>query len=77
MQLRENLSESVVQSVATAKEQSKSEIIYLNEQIDNRDKIIMELKTKLSEATVEINESASLIEKLKTDAQKYVHNCTR
>lgn len=76
MQLRENLSESVVQSVATAKEQSKSEIIYLNEQIDNRDKIIIELKTKLSEATVEINESASLIEKLKTDAQKYVHNRT-
>ncbi|OAD55251.1 hypothetical protein WN48_05217 [Eufriesea mexicana] len=70
LQLRENLSESVVQSITTAKEQSKSEIIYLNEQIDHRDKIIIELKTKLSEATVEINESATLIEKLKTDAQK-------
>lgn len=70
MRLKENLSQSLVQSVVSAKEQNKSEIIYLNEQIDYRDKIIVELKTKLTEATVEINESATLIEKLKIDAQK-------
>lgn len=68
------MSQSFIQSVASVKEQNKSEIVHLNEQIDHRDKIILELKTKLSEATVEINESATLIEKLKTDAQKYVHN---
>lgn len=73
LQLKENLSQSLVQSVVSAKEQNKSEIIYLNEQIDHRDKIIVELKTKLTEATVEINESATLIEKLKIDAQKYVY----
>ncbi|CAK9795503.1 Centrosomal protein of 290 kDa [Anthophora quadrimaculata] len=70
VQLRETLSQSVVQSVTTAKEQSKSEIIHLNEEIDRRDKIIIELKTKLSEATDEINESATFIEKLKADIQK-------
>lgn len=73
LRLKENLSQSLVQSVVSAKEQNKSEIIYLNEQIDYRDKIIVELKTKLTEATVEINESATLIEKLKIDAQKYVY----
>lgn len=73
MRLKENLSQSLVQSVVSVKEQNKSEIIYLNEQIDYRDKIIVELKTKLTEATVEINESATLIEKLKIDAQKYVY----
>lgn len=73
MRLKENLSQSLVQSVISAKEQNKSEIIYLNEQIDHRDKIIVELKAKLTEATVEINESATLIEKLKIDAQKYVY----
>ncbi|KAK1134937.1 hypothetical protein K0M31_007703 [Melipona bicolor] len=70
LRLREYLSQSLVQSVASVKEQNKSEIIHLNEQIDHRDKIILELKAKLSEATVEINESATLIEKLKTEAQK-------
>lgn len=73
LRLKENLSQSLVQSVVSAKEQNKSEIIYLNEQIDHRDKIIVELKTKLTEATIEINESATLIEKLKIDAQKYVY----
>lgn len=73
LQLKENLSQSLVQSVVSTKEQNKSEIIYLNEQIDHRDKIIVELKTKLTEATVEITESATLIEKLKIDAQKYVY----
>lgn len=73
LRLKENLSQSLVQSVVSVKEQNKSEIIYLNEQIDYRDKIIVELKTKLTEATVEINESATLIEKLKIDAQKYVY----
>ncbi|KOC58823.1 Centrosomal protein of 290 kDa [Habropoda laboriosa] len=70
VQLRETLSHSVVQSAASAKEQSKSEIIHLNEEIDRRDKVIAELKTKLSEATDEINESATLIEKLKRGMQK-------
>ncbi|XP_017893114.1 centrosomal protein of 290 kDa [Ceratina calcarata] len=70
LRLKENLSQSVLHSVTSVKEQSKSEIIRLNEEIDCRDKIINELKTKLSEATVEINESASLIEKLKADAKK-------
>ena len=74
LRLREHLSQSLVQSVASVKEQNKSEIVHLNEQIDHRDKIILELKAKLSEATVEINESAALIEKLKTDAQKYARN---
>ena len=74
LRLREHLSQSLVQSVASVKEQNKSEIVHLNEQLDHRDKIILELKTKLSEATVEINESAALIEKLKIDAQKYARN---
>ncbi|XP_076766849.1 centrosomal protein 290kDa [Xylocopa sonorina] len=69
-QLRENLSQSLIQSVNSAKEQSKSEIIRLNEEIDRREKIIDELKTKLSEATTEINESTNIIEKLKTDLRK-------
>lgn len=66
------MSQSFVQSVASVKEQSKSEIVYLNEEIDRRDKLINELKTKLSEATDEINESATVIGKLKANAQKYV-----
>ncbi|CAL7934044.1 unnamed protein product [Xylocopa violacea] len=69
-QLRESLSQSFIQTVNSTKEQSKSEIIRLNEEIDRRDKIIDELKTKLSEATIEINESANIIEKLKADVQK-------
>ncbi|XP_076656438.1 centrosomal protein 290kDa [Halictus rubicundus] len=69
-QLQENLSQSVMQSIVTVQEQDKSEIVHLNEEIDCRDKIIIELKTKLQEAAVEINEGAALIEKLKTDAQK-------
>lgn len=44
----------------------------MNEEIERRDKIITELKTKLSEAVIEINDSVTVIEKLKTDAQKYV-----
>lgn len=72
--LRENLSQSIMQSMVSVKEQNRSEIIHLNEELELRDKIITELKTKLSEAVVEINESATHIEKLKTDAQKYVHH---
>ncbi|XP_076389728.1 centrosomal protein 290kDa [Megachile rotundata] len=68
--LKETLSQSLVQSVVSVQEQSKSEIVHLNEEIDRRDKLIEELKTKLSEATIEINEGAAVIEKLKEDAQK-------
>ncbi|XP_034174302.2 centrosomal protein 290kDa [Osmia lignaria lignaria] len=68
--LKDTLSQSLIQSVVSAKEQSKSEIVHLNEEINRRDKIITELKTKLSEAIVEINEGAEVIKKLKEDAQK-------
>ncbi|XP_076288209.1 centrosomal protein 290kDa [Lasioglossum baleicum] len=76
-QLQENLSQSVMQSIVTVQEQDKSEIVRLNGEIDCRDKIITELTTKLQEAAVEINESAALIEKLKTDAQKAGKNSKR
>ncbi|XP_054003238.1 centrosomal protein of 290 kDa isoform X1 [Hylaeus anthracinus] len=72
--LQENLQQSLIQSVASVKEQNKSEIVHLNEELEVRDKFITELKTKLSEAVVEINESATLIEKLKADARKVGKN---
>ncbi|XP_043248630.1 centrosomal protein of 290 kDa [Colletes gigas] len=72
--LQENLSQSVMQSVTSVKEQNKSEIVHLNEELELRDKIMTELKTKLSEAVDEINEGATLIEKLKADAQKVGKN---
>nr|XP_031834342.1 centrosomal protein of 290 kDa isoform X1 [Nomia melanderi] len=75
--LQENISQTFMQSVVSAQEQNKSEIVHLNEEIDCRDKIITELKAKLSEAVVEINESATLIEKLKVDAQKVGKNSKR
>lgn len=68
--LKESLSQSVMHSVTSAKEQNKSQIIYLNDEITRRDTIIVELQTKLSEAVVEINESAALIEKLKGETQE-------
>ncbi|XP_033329753.2 centrosomal protein 290kDa isoform X1 [Megalopta genalis] len=73
-QLQENLSQSLMQSTVTVQEQNKSEIVHLNEEIDCRDKIIIELKTQLQEAVAEINNSAALIEKLKADAQKVGKN---
>lgn len=63
--LKKNISQSLVHSVTSVKEENKSQISLLNDEITRRDAIIVELKTKLSDAIVEINESASLIEKLK------------
>lgn len=68
--LKENLSQSLMQSVSSAKEENKSQIIHLNDEIMQRDTIIDELQTKLSEAVVEINKSAALIEKLKGETQE-------
>ncbi|XP_015607794.1 centrosomal protein of 290 kDa isoform X2 [Cephus cinctus] len=69
-QLKEDLSQSMIQSVTSVREQSKSQIIYLNEELDQRDKTIMELQAKLAEAVTEINESAEVIEKMKVDMRK-------
>lgn len=63
--LKQSVSQSLMQSVTSAKEENKSQIIHLNDEITRRDAIIVELQTKLSDAIVEINESAALIEKLK------------
>ncbi|XP_014607132.1 PREDICTED: centrosomal protein of 290 kDa isoform X1 [Polistes canadensis] len=68
--LRDNLSQSLLQSVTLVKEDNKSQIVYLNEEISNRDKIIAELQSKLSEAIVEINEEAGIIEKLQANTKK-------
>lgn len=63
--LKQSVSQSLMQSVTSAKEENKSQIIHLNDEIARRDAIIVELQTKLSDAIVEINESAAFIEKLK------------
>nr|XP_050862423.1 centrosomal protein of 290 kDa isoform X1 [Vespula vulgaris] len=68
--LRENLSQSLLQSVTSVKEENKSQIVYLNEEISNRDKIITELQSKLSEAVTEINEGSAIIEKLQASTKK-------
>lgn len=68
--LKENLSQSLMKSVTSVKEENKSQIIHLNDEIMQRDTIIDELQTKLSEAVVEINKSAALIERLKGEAQE-------
>ncbi|XP_078036495.1 centrosomal protein 290kDa isoform X1 [Augochlora pura] len=73
-QLQENLSQSLMQSTVMVQEQNKSEIVHLNKEIECRDKIIIELKTQLQEAVTEINNGATLIEKLKADAQKVGKN---
>ncbi|XP_032687965.1 centrosomal protein of 290 kDa-like isoform X2 [Odontomachus brunneus] len=75
--LKESLSQSLMQSVTSVKEENKSEIIHLNDEIIRRDAIIVELKTKLSEAVVEINESATLIDKLKQKVQEPMKNDKR
>lgn len=67
--LKENLSQSLVQSVTSVKEENKSQVTHLSNEIARRDAIIVELQAKLSEAVVEINESVTLIEKLKREAQ--------
>ncbi|KAL6449070.1 hypothetical protein ACFW04_000642 [Cataglyphis niger] len=66
--LKKSVSQSLMQSVTSAKEENKSQIIHLNDEIAHRDAIIVELQTKLSDAILEINESAALIEKLKAQA---------
>lgn len=66
--LKKSVSQSLMQSVTSAKEENKSQIIHLNDEIARRDAIIVELQTKLSDAILEINESAALIEKLKAQA---------
>lgn len=66
--LKKSVSQSLMQSVTSVKEENKSQIIHLNDEIARRDAIIIELQTKLSDAIVEINESAALIEKLKAQA---------
>lgn len=63
--LKESLSHSLMQSITSVKEENKTQIVNLNDEIARRDTIIAELQTKLSEAVVEINESAALVEKLK------------
>lgn len=68
--LKESLSHSLMQSIASVKEENKTQIIYLSDEITRRDTIIAELQTKLSEAVVEINESAALIEKLKGESHE-------
>ncbi|XP_014478395.1 PREDICTED: centrosomal protein of 290 kDa isoform X2 [Dinoponera quadriceps] len=75
--LKENLSQSLRQSVTSVKEENKSEIIHLNDEIVRRDAIIIELQAKLSEAVVEINESATLIDKLKRKVQEPVKSDKR
>lgn len=68
--LKESLSQSLMHSATSVKEENKSEIIRLNDEIVRRDAIIVELQTKLSEAVVEINENATLIDKLKRKVQE-------
>ena len=70
--LKENLSHSLMQSITSAKKENKTQIVQLNDEIVHRDAIITELQTKLSEAVVEINESAALIEKLKGETHGHV-----
>jgi len=70
--LKESLSHSLMQSITSVKEENKTQIVQLNDEIIRRDAIIAELQTKLSEAVVEINESAALIEKLKGETHGYI-----
>ncbi|XP_018356859.1 PREDICTED: centrosomal protein of 290 kDa-like [Trachymyrmex septentrionalis] len=75
--LKENLSHSLMQSITSAKKENKTQIVQLNDEIVHRDAIITELQTKLSEAVVEINESAALIEKLKGETHGSVKSDKR
>lgn len=68
--LKESLSHSLMQSITSVKEENKTQIIHLNDEITRRDTVIAELQTKLSEAVVEINKSAALIEKLKGETHE-------
>ncbi|KAK2587709.1 hypothetical protein KPH14_003822 [Odynerus spinipes] len=68
--LKENLSQSLLQTATSVKEENRSQIVHLNEEITNRDKIIAELQSKLSEAVIEINEGAVIIENLQANKKK-------
>lgn len=68
--LRENLSQSLMQSLSSVRDENKSQIVHLNKVINQRDETIDKLQDKLAEAVAEMNESTILIEKLKADAQK-------
>lgn len=68
--LKENLSQFLAQSCTSIKEENKSQINYLSDEITRRDTIITELKAKLSEAVSEMDTSGILIEKLKGEIRK-------
>ncbi|XP_020710825.2 centrosomal protein of 290 kDa isoform X2 [Athalia rosae] len=74
--LKENLSQSLMQSLTSVREENKSQIVHLNQIINQRDQTIERLQSKLSEAVAEMNETTILIEKLKADAQK-IENSNR
>ncbi|XP_066583263.1 centrosomal protein of 290 kDa-like isoform X2 [Prorops nasuta] len=68
--LKENLSQSCIRPIVSIPQQEKSQLECLNEDIAQRDKIIIELQQKLSEAILEINEGSNLIERLRADAKR-------
>lgn len=68
--LKEHLSQFLMQSFTSIKEENKSQINYLNDEISRRNAIITELQSKLSEAVSEMDTNAALIEKLKGEIQK-------
>lgn len=70
IQLKEQLTRSFLHPKSSLNLQNTSQLVYLNEEIDKRDRIINELESKLQEATIEMNVSAELIEKMKIDAKK-------
>lgn len=67
--LKGSLSQFLMQSFTSIKEENKSQINYLNDEIIRRNAIITELQSKLSEAVSEIDTNAALIEKLKREIQ--------
>ncbi|XP_046435026.1 centrosomal protein of 290 kDa [Neodiprion fabricii] len=75
--LRENLSQSMIHSLTSIRDENKSQVVHLNEIIKQRDQAIEELQNKLSEAVTEMNESTILIEKLKADAQRFEKSSRR
>ncbi|KAL0133342.1 hypothetical protein PUN28_000825 [Cardiocondyla obscurior] len=75
--LKESLFHSLMQSITSVKEENKTQIVHLNDEITRRDAVIAELQSKLSEAVVEINESAALIEKFKGEAHGSVKSDNR
>lgn len=68
--LKNELSKLQLHPTMSMNAQNTSQIIYLNEEIDKRDKMISELKSKLLEAAIEITNGAELIEKLKMEIKQ-------